>query len=654
MAEKVQVLLVEDDIAHTELIDRAFEAKADHINLTIVHNLQQAQNHIIAAPTDLVIIDFLLPDGTGIEFLSKNKDKFSFPIILMTSHGDEQVAVEAMKAGALDYVVKSADTLLDMPRIAERALREWHHIVERQKFETALQESEQLFRSMIEQSTDGLVLTDEQGLIIEWNQGVERITGLTRQNVLGQSFWEVQRQLVVQAGESLPIEFEMLKQELAIFHATGQAPWLNQVVDVHYYHVNGRRSIVEMLSFPIKTEKGYMAGSILRDVTASRQAEEQLQQQQRLAAVGQLAAGIAHDFNNIMAVIVLYSQVSLQTPGLPPRVQERLDTIVKQAKRAAELIDQILDFSRRTVLEKRPLNLVTFLKEQVKLLRRTLPENITVQLLHDERDCIINGDLTRIQHTLMNLALNARDAMPKGGKLTIEINQCHFAAVEDVPVPQMEAGSYVYMAISDSGTGISNEIKPHLFEPFYTTKRPGEGTGLGLAQVYGIVKQHEGHIDVQTKVGEGTTFLLYFPALQEQQSNAETDGVISLYKGRGETILLVEDDEVVREVMFDGLTMINYKVVDAANGRQALDILDQNNIEPALIISDVVMPEMGGIELFHALQERQIVLPMLLISGHPLDQQIMPLKNLGYVESMAKPPDLVELAQIVYQMIRSG
>ena len=173
MADKVQVLLVEDDIAHTELIHRAFEAKADHIDLAVVHNLQQAQSHIITTPTDLVIIDLLLPDGTGIEFLSKNKDKFSFPIILMTSHGDEQVAVEAMKAGALDYVVKSADTLMDMPRIAERALREWHHMVERQKFETALQESEQLFRSVIEQSTDGIVLTDEQGLIIEWNQGAE-------------------------------------------------------------------------------------------------------------------------------------------------------------------------------------------------------------------------------------------------------------------------------------------------------------------------------------------------------------------------------------------------------------------------------------------------------------------------------------------------
>lgn len=653
MADKICVLLVEDDIGHTELISRAFEAKADRVDLFVVQNLEQAQNYILEGEPDLIIMDLLLPDGTGLEFLSGNKSGFSFPVILMTSHGDEQIAVEAMKAGALDYVVKSADTLLDMPRIAERALREWRHIAERQQFEKALQESEQRFRSVIEQSTDGIVLTDEQGLIIEWNQGAERVTGLKRQDVWERPFGDVQQQLVKPRGKDVLVEFEQFKQEWAEFYVTGQAPWLNKVVDVRYYHVDGRLNTVEMLSFPIKTEKGYMAGSILRDVTASRQAEEQLHQQERLAAVGQLAAGIAHDFNNIMAVIVLYAQVSLQTPGLPTRVQERLDTMVKQAKRAAELIDQILDFSRRTVLERRPLNLVSLLKENVRLLRRTLPENIIVELSYDEPHCAIHGDLTRIQHTIMNLALNARDAMPHGGLLHIQITHHHFSPNQPVPVAQMEAGDYISLMITDSGTGIAEEIKPHLFEPFFTTKGPGKGTGLGLAQVYGIVKQHEGHIDVQTKLEEGTTFALYFPDLSEQPEDVGDD-TFDLHIGQGQLILLVEDDQLVREVMSDSLTLINYKVIEAANGYQALTLLDQDRIQPALIISDVVMPEMGGIELFYALQKRQITLPMLLVSGHPIDQQIVSLKSLGHVESMAKPPDLAQLAQLVYDMLQAS
>lgn len=652
MTSKVQILLVEDDLAHSELIHRAFDSRADRITLTVVRNLEEAKQYIVATPPDLVIMDFLLPDGNGIEFLSEHRTEFSFPIVLMTSHGDEQVAVEAMKAGALDYVVKSADTFMEMPRIAERAMREWRHIAERHQFEKALKDSEQRFRSVIEQSTDGILLTDEEGLIIEWNHGAEMITGLTRQDVLGRSSWDLQRQLQVPEDKGVTIELDILQQELAEFYKSGRAPWLNKVMDADYYDVNGRHRIVETLSFPIKTENGYMAGSILRDVTDSRQAEGQLQQQQRLAAVGQLAAGIAHDFNNIMAVIVLYAQVSLQTQGLPSRVQERLETIVKQAKRAAELIDQILDFSRRTVLQRRPLNLVSFLKEHVKLLRRTLPENISVKLAYKDPTCMMNGDLTRIQHTVMNLALNARDAMPSGGVLSFHIDRCHFATQRDAPLPQMEAGDYLCLSIADTGSGIDDETKPHLFEPFFTTKGPGKGTGLGLAQVYGIVKQHEGHIDVQTQLHVGTTFFLYFPALPEQHWDSDGDDPPDLHLGRGETILLVEDDPTVREVMTDSLTMINYQVVDAENGRHALHLLDHDQVKPALIISDVVMPEMGGIDLFYALHKRQISLPMILVSGHPLDQEIMSLKDVGHVQSLAKPPDLSQLAELIQQMLR--
>jgi PAS domain S-box-containing protein len=651
VGDKTEILLVEDDVGHAELIARAFTAKAAAFHLTTVPNLHQAQKRITQSRPDLIIMDFLLPDGTGMEFLSRNKNQLSFPVVLMTSHGDEQVAVEAMKAGALDYVVKSDVTLLDMPRIAERALREWSHIIERQQAESALQESEQRFRSVIEQSTDGIVLTDEEGTIIEWNQGMERLTGLTRQDAIGRSTWEVQLQLAMPEATTSSPEFEQLRGDWQKLYATGKAGWLNKVIDRRFHHLDGRISTVEMLSFPIKTEKGYMAGSIVRDVTASRQAEEQLRQQERLAAVGQLAAGIAHDFNNIMAVIVLYAQISLQTPNLPPRVQERMNTVVKQAKRAAELIEQILDFSRRTVLEKRPLNLVPLLKEQVKLLRRTVPENITIKLQYEDSTHLIYGDPTRLQQTVMNLALNARDAMSSGGELNISLEQTRFETQAVLPIPDLEAGDYVCLAVADTGVGISDEVKPRIYEPFFTTKKRGEGTGLGLSQVYGIVKQHEGYIHVQTKVGEGTTFLLYFPALELPQPDARSVDPSDLPLGQGETILLVEDDEAVRAVLLESLTMINYKVICAANGREALTLFEQQAIQPALIISDVIMPEMGGIDLLHALYERQVTLPMILISGHPQEQEITKLQDKGEIKSLAKPPDLSQLAQLISEMI---
>jgi PAS domain S-box-containing protein len=374
MADKKTILLVEDELAHAELISRAFRTKADGIQLNIVHTLSEAQSYLDTAQPDLIIMDFLLPDGTGMEFLVARQAQPALPVVLMTSYGDEQVAVDAMKAGALDYVVKSDVTLMDMPRIAERALREWSHIVERQQVEKALQESERRFRRVIEQSSDGIMLTDEEGSIIEWNRSMEQMTGLLAAEVLGQPTWSVQSRLMEPRGERNSLVQAQLRHDLARFYEMGQGDWLNKVTDAHFYHADGRPITVEILTFPIQTEKGYMAGSLLRDVTTSRQAEEHLRQQERLAAVGQLAAGIAHDFNNIMAVIILYTQISLQMPGVPSSVQERLQTVVKQAKRASELIEQILDFSRRTVLEKRPINLLPLLKEQVKLLRRTVPE----------------------------------------------------------------------------------------------------------------------------------------------------------------------------------------------------------------------------------------------------------------------------------------
>jgi CheY-like chemotaxis protein len=254
----------------------------------------------------------------------------------------------------------------------------------------------------------------------------------------------------------------------------------------------------------------------------------------------------------------------------------------------------------------------------------------------------------------MNLVLNARDAMVSGGELKLDLKQAQFKANEALPIPDLIAGDYIYLAVSDSGMGISDEVKPHIFEPFFTTKKPGEGTGLGLAQVYGIVKQHEGHITVQTRVGAGTTFLLYFPALQISQSDDSHADSADFLIGGGETILLVEDDEAVRDVLLESLTLMGYEVVCAANGRNALTLFEEESVQPALIVSDVIMPEMGGMDLFHALRERQINVPIILISGHPQDQEIKELQEKGELVCLAKPPDLSQLAQLVSKMLRTS
>jgi two-component system cell cycle sensor histidine kinase/response regulator CckA len=391
---------------------------------------------------------------------------------------------------------------------------------------------------------------------------------------------------------------------------------------------------------------------VIRDVTQQREVERRIHQQERLAAVGQLAAGIAHDFNNIMATIVLYAQMTAWMEGLPNTARERMETINQQAKHASSLIQQILDFSRRAVLERRPLDLAPLLKEHVKLLERTLLENIEIELDYEPGEhaapLIVNADPARMQQMVTNLALNARDAMPEGGILRIGLERIAVKPGESPLLPEMEPGEWVQMTVSDTGTGISSDVLPHIFEPFFTTKERGRGSGLGLAQVYGIVAQHEGRIDVETQVGKGTTITVYLPLRPSEPSTAVSLRELPVTSmGRGETVLVVEDDTNVRKALVDSLEMLNYRALQAVNGQEALTTLEELGDEIGLVLSDVVMPRMGGVALFHALRERGLGVPVVLLTGHPLEKEMEDLRLQGLADWLPKPPGLERLAEVV-------
>jgi nitrogen-specific signal transduction histidine kinase len=392
---------------------------------------------------------------------------------------------------------------------------------------------------------------------------------------------------------------------------------------------------------------------LIRNVTHEREIQRQLQQQDRLAAVGQMSAGIAHDFNNILAVILLYSEMALATPDIPPRLLERLRIIAQQSRRASELIEQILDFSRRSVLERRPMDLLPFVKEQTKLLRRTLPENIGIELVIAPDEYVVDADPTRMQQLMMNLAVNARDAMPRGGRLTIAL--AHRSG--DRPVPCVACGSayssgWVALEVQDTGSGIDPAILPYIFEPFYTTKEPGKGTGLGLPQVFGIVKSHEGHISVDSQPGAGTVISIFLPAeRQGKPHHADTDPT-RLVRGQGQTILLVEDETVTRQALAEGLMLINYRVVPAANGKEALDYLRQRPQGIDLVLSDVVMPEMGGMALLRALRQDGLNLPVIFMTGHPAPPKDELEAGEDALIWLQKPPRLKQLSQIIAQALQ--
>ncbi|MBN2003037.1 MAG: PAS domain S-box protein [Anaerolineae bacterium] len=499
-------------------------------------------------------------------------------------------------------------------------------ITDKKYAETALRESAQQLQQVMDTVPAGVLLLEAGGRIVLANSPARRYLA----SLAGDEACDTLTHL----GN------RPLKELLTV---PPQGVWHDVASGQRFFEVSGR--MLEAISDP---ERWVL---VIRDVTQEREIQHNVQRQERLAAVGQLAAGIAHDFNNILAGIMLYSQMSLRTPDLPPKVIERLQVIIEQAQRAAELINQILDFSRRAVLDKRPLDLVPFVKEQVKLWTRTLPESIRIVCNTDVDVCLVNADLTRMQQMLMNLALNARDAMPDGGVLSLDLTTLRVKRAASAPLPEMLPGDWIRLSVSDTGTGISDDVLQRLFTPFFTTKAPGKGTGLGLAQVYGIVTSHEGRIDVETQVGKGTTFCIFLPLLGDTKVYHQVQTKSDLPMGNGEMILVVEDNEMTRVAIVESLQLLGYRTLEAAQGQEALEILGRRRDEIALILSDMVMPEMGGKALARALHRQAVSVPLVMMSGHPLDREDTDLRAAGVTEWIQKPLDLTQLADLLARVL---
>jgi len=387
----------------------------------------------------------------------------------------------------------------------------------------------------------------------------------------------------------------------------------------------------------------------LRDVTQERDIQEHIQMQNRLATVGQLAAGIAHDFNNIMAAIVVYADLLLMEPSLSDASQERLTIIQQQVQRASSLIRQILDFSRRSVMEQVTLDLLPFIKEIEKLLARTLPETMRLEMRFEQGEYIVKADPTRLQQVFMNLAVNARDAMTEGGTLRFEVKHLNFPATDSPPVMDMPSGDWVQVSVSDTGDGISQENLTHIFEPFFTTKPAGLGTGLGLAQVYGIVRQHDGFINVESEIGSGTCFNIYLPSFARLSSESSLPNKFEKIDGTGMTVMLVEDDPTTRTAMHTLLESQNFSVLIADNGKNAVEILKRESDSVSLVISDMVMPEMGGMELYTVMQIRWPDIKILFVTGHPLNSDDQEILEQGRVDWLQKPFSINDFNQALWK-----
>ncbi len=505
-------------------------------------------------------------------------------------------------------------------------------ITERKQAEAALQESEERFRTAFHTSPDAITinrLSDE--LYLEVNEGFSRLTGYTRGEVVGRS--------------SLELAIWVDPDDRGRLVAGLQADGVVENLEVQFRRKDGEARTGLISARALRLGDDLCILSITRDITEWRHLEQQLRRQERLAAVGQLAAGIAHDFRNLLTTITLYAQLSLHKPDLPLQVGQALEIIQGESKKAATLIQQILDFSSRAIVTLRPVDLGAGVAEIVATLRRTLPENIRLTLTEDTEDYTIAGDLGQIQQVLLNLALNSRDAMPAGGDLRFTLSRLTVQPEETPPVVGMPPGVWVCLAVADTGAGMSEAVTAHLFEPFFTTKEVGKGTGLGLAQVYGIVRQHGGHIGVKTAEGVGTTFTLYFPASNVTPAVAVPRATAP--PGHGETLLLVEDDDRLRTASRSLLETLGYHVITARQGCEAFEIYTTVGDQIDLVITDIVMPEMGGKELLLNLRRWAPQVKVLGITGYAMQENLETLQQAGFLDVLHKPFDIETLAQAI-------
>ena len=408
---------------------------------------------------------------------------------------------------------------------------------------------------------------------------------------------------------------------------------------------------------------------VIVDITERKQAEEALQashkrlqdtldqlqdvqvqliQQEQLAAVGRLAAGIAHDFNNILSVIMLNVELSLLTPLLPPKHRQHLETIAQHSNRAAQVVQQILDFGHRAALHRLPLDLVPFLNEQTELWERSLPAGIKIHLSYGQDKYIIEADSTRIRQIFTNLVFNARDAMLNGGQLDISLERFRLANQATPPSPGMPPGEWVQVSVRDTGTGIPLATLANIFEPFYTTKEPGKGNGLGLAQVYGLVKQHQGFINVRTEEGKGSTFTVYLPT----PGMTPPSELPALPLGQGETILISEDNADLRDALVDSLKLLNYRPLIAANGQEILATLARHTSQIALVLTDFLLPDMEGGALFHALRQHDPTLPVVMLGSYAVEAELQALRAQGLTDWLPKPHTVQQLADTLAEILQ--
>jgi two-component system, cell cycle sensor histidine kinase and response regulator CckA len=638
MPRSLRVLVVDDSGRDLAMLHQVLQRGGYAPALTAVSALPRLGAALADQPWDLVVADDDVPGVPVLEALrvvhASGRD---LPVIVLTTATDEARITEWLDAGASGCLAKT-----QLSRIVPAVRRElWAADLRRehQGASEALRASEQRYRELFEHARDMVFTLDLEGRVTSVNRAGEALIGYSRPEALR-----------LRLSNLLAPEDAGLVSALVRL-ADSAAP---RLLTATFVAKDGRRVPVEISWRPLLRE-GRVAGAegIARDLTERRRLETELQHAQRMQAVGRLAGGIAHDFNNLLTAVTGYSELLLERLAADDPLRQTADEIRSAAERAAGLTRQLLAFSRVQHPAPSVVDLNDVVADVQRLLERLIGADVEFSCALTDQPLPVQGDRGQLEQVLMNLVVNARDAMPEGGRLEIVTARERVAAYEEGPHPGVASGEWALLEVRDTGCGMPPEVMARLFEPFFTTKDPSRGTGLGLSTVYGIVTRGKGHVFVDSTPGQGTRFRVLLPLAEQATAAAGPRGSAGALPRGTETLLLVEDETGVRELIRDFLLRCGYEVLEAGGVQQALELFGEHGARVALLITDIVMPQMNGRVLAERLRAERPDLKVLYISGYTDELWLTP--NSGSPAAfLQKPFTPLVLARKVREVIEGG
>jgi PAS domain S-box-containing protein len=592
--DTLNVLLIEDD-EDDYLITRSLLSKAQVIEceLTWESTFDDGLEALLTEQYDACLVDYRLGAHTGLDLLEAAKENgCQTPVILLTGQGDLKIDIEAMEAGAADYLNKNQ---IDAP-LLERSLR---YARERGEAEERIRKQ----AALLDKARDAIIAYDMDGHVIYWNKSAERLTGWSKEEMLGKQandylFDDEQR-------EKLPSCWKAVKET---------DEWKGEL---HQQTKDGEEIIVESRWTLVREADGTPESVLVinTDITERKQLESQFLRSQRMESIGRLVSGIAHDLGNLLVPISLGVKVLQQRFSDDAKAIRTLSMIQNSAERGSDMVEQVLAFARGVEGERVIVQPETVISDVHNITEETFPEEVDVQVELDDDLEQVMGDATQVQQVLMNLCVNARDAMPDGGTLTIRAENTTLDEEDARKNIDAEPGEYVCLAVSDTGVGMSDEVIDKIFEPFYTTKPEGEGTGLGLSTAYSIIKGHDGFIDVSSTKGKGTTFRIFLPVASDAEAPDDERSTTVMHNGEGTRVFLVDDEPNILNATCDALEQSGFQVDTAQNGQEALDQLKARQFDVDVLITDIVMPNVDGVSLIREVHAARPDVPIIAASG---------------------------------------